>query len=83
MSKINADEYKSFESIKQTSADGAEFWYARERAGILQYTELRNFHKAIERAMLACKNSGYVVSQCFVGVNKTSKMPLTKAYMAA
>ncbi len=75
MSKINADEYISFESIKQANEDGTEFWYARELAKVLQYKEWRNFNKVIERAMLACKNSGYEVSQCFVEVNKTSKMP--------
>jgi DNA-damage-inducible protein D len=44
-------------------------------ATVLQYKEWRNFHKVIDRAMLACKNSGYEVSICFVEVNKTSKMP--------
>ncbi len=75
MSKIDADEYKSFESIKRISADGAEFWYARELAEVLQYVQWRNFSKVIERAMLACKNSGFDISQCFAEVSKTSKMP--------
>ena len=75
MSKLNAEEYKSFEDIKQTDEDGSEFWYARELADTLQYTEWRNFQKVIDRAMLACKNSGYDIDVCFVEVNKTSKMP--------
>ena len=75
MSKLNAEEYKSFENIKQTDESGSEFWYARELADVLGYKEWRNFHKVIDRAMLACKNSGYEIDVCFVEVNKTSKMP--------
>ena len=74
MSEISADEYKSFESIKQISEDGIELWHARELAKVLQYKEWRNFHKVIERAMLASKNSGYEVSDHFVEVNKMVKI---------
>jgi DNA-damage-inducible protein D len=74
MSKINADEYDSFESIKQATADGSEFWRARELSKVLQYTEWRNFNKVINRAMLSCKNSGYEVSDHFVEVNKMVKI---------
>jgi len=70
MSTLNAEEYKSFEGIKQTDEDGSEFWYARDLAAVLQYKEWRNFNKVIDRAMLACKNSSYAISDHFVEVNK-------------
>jgi len=45
MPNINAKEYSSFESIKHISEDGSEFWYARELAAVLEYTQWRNFAK--------------------------------------
>ncbi|ACL22098.1 DNA damage-inducible protein D [Desulfitobacterium hafniense] len=70
MSDLNAEEYKSFESIKHIRESGSEFWYARELAKVLDYTEWRNFQKVIDRAILACRNSGFAVSDHFVEVNK-------------
>jgi len=37
---------------------------------VLEYSEWRNFAKVIDKAILACKNSGYEVSNHFVDVNK-------------
>ena len=70
MAKLDVVEYQTFESIKQTDENGIEFWYARELATVLEYAEWRNFAKVIDRAMLACKNSGFVVPDQFVEVNK-------------
>jgi len=70
MSNLNAEEYKSFEGIKHVRENGTEFWYARELAKVLDYTEWRNFQKVVDRAILACKNSGFAVSDHFVEVNK-------------
>lgn len=75
MPNLNAKEYASFESIKHIAENGSEFWYARELAPVLEYTQWRNFAKVIDKAMLACKNSGYDVDRCFAEVSKTSKMP--------
>ena len=61
MSNLNAEEYKSFESIKHIRESGSEFWYARDFAKVLDYTEWRSFQKIIDRAILACKNSGFAV----------------------
>ena len=77
VSTLKAKEYKSFEAIKHVSEDSDEFWYARELAPVLEYVEWRNFTKVLERAKLACKNSGYSVADHFVEVNKTIKMPKT------
>lgn len=70
MSDLIAKEYKSFEETKRVSDDGVEFWYARELGIVLEYVQWRNFAKVLERAMLACKNSGYEVSDHFAEVSK-------------
>ena len=75
MPNLNAKEYISFESIKHIAENGSEFWLARELAPVLEYTQWRNFAKVIDKAILACKNSGYDTDQCFAEVSKTSKMP--------
>ena len=70
MADLNAKEYARFEDIKHTTKDGCEFWYARELSQTLEYTEWRNFSKVIDKAMLACKNSGFSFADHFVEVNK-------------
>jgi len=77
MSNLKAIEYKSFEAIKHLSEDGGEYWYARELATVLEYVQWRNFQKVLERAILACKNSGYGISDHFAEVSKTIEMPKT------
>jgi DNA-damage-inducible protein D len=75
MSILLAPEYKTFEEIKRISDDGNEFWYAREFSETLEYVQWRNFVKVLERAMLACTNSGYAVLDHFAEVSKTIEMP--------
>ena len=70
MSNLIAKEYQGFEQIKHTDEAGNEYWFARELAPVLEYTEWRNFSKVIDRAMLACLNSGFNVADQFVEVNK-------------
>jgi DNA-damage-inducible protein D len=70
MSDLKAIEYKSFEAIKHISDDGYEYWTARELAIVLEYVQWRNFQKVLERAILACKNSGYTIIDHFAEVSK-------------
>jgi len=70
MNDINKYSDQTFESIKHVAENGEEFWYARELQTVLEYKEWRNFYKVIESAMLACKNSGHIVKDHFVDVNK-------------
>jgi len=77
MAKLDAREYESFEAIKQTDANGIEFWFARDLQRVLNYAKWENFSQVIERAMLACKNSGIAVADHFPDVRKTIKMPKT------
>ena len=77
MAKLEAAEYKTFEKTKQTDENGFEFWFARDLQGVLNYSKWENFSKVIDRAMLACKNSGLNISDHFPDLRKTIKMPKT------
>ena len=70
MSNLIAKEYQWFEQIKQVDANGVEYWFARDLAPVLEYTKWENFKKVIDRAMLACHNSGINVSDQFPEVRK-------------
>jgi DNA-damage-inducible protein D len=76
MGDLQAREYKSFEDIKHCDESGAEYWFARELASVLGYVEWRNFSKVIDRAMLACQNSGFEVTDQFPEVRKLVEMPV-------
>ncbi|GHT71481.1 DNA damage-inducible protein D [Bacteroidia bacterium] len=75
MSKLQAKEYQTFEQIKRVDENENEFWYARELAPVLEYVQWRNFQKVIDRAMLACKNSGFNIADHFPDVRKMVEMP--------
>ena len=75
MSNLKAKEYQGFEQIKRMDENGNEYWFARELAPGLEYTEWRNFSKVIDRAMLACQNNGFNVSYQFPKVRKLIKIP--------
>ena len=64
-----------FESIKHINEYGNEFWYARELQKALEYTQWRRFEEVINRAKVACENSGNIVSEHFADVGKSSPMP--------
>lgn len=59
-----------FENIKHLLEDGTEYWNARELQTVLGYSQWRNFKEAIERAKLACKNSGFEPEDHFADVSK-------------
>ena len=61
---------QTFESIKHINTDGQEYWLGRELQKTLEYTEWRNFAKALEKAKVSCESSGNLVADHFVGVNK-------------
>ncbi|MCR5702471.1 MAG: DNA damage-inducible protein D [Lachnospiraceae bacterium] len=79
--EIKGKEYTKFEEIKHIRDDGSEYWYARELAITLNYTEWRNFNNVINRAMIACDNSGHIVSDDFVEVNKIVEAGVTRKPM--
>lgn len=75
LSNLQAKEYKNFEGIKRVREDGTEYWYARQLSEVLQYKKWENFAKVLNRAKLACQNSGMDVDEHFPEVRKTIKMP--------
>lgn len=70
MSNLQAEEYKNFEKIKKIREDGTEYWNARELSEVLQYKKWENFSKVIDRAKLACDNSGLIIQDHFPEVRK-------------
>ena len=70
LSNLKAEEYKNFEQIKKIRKDGTEYWNARELSEVLQYKKWENFSKVIDRAKLACKNSGRNIEDDFPEVRK-------------
>ena len=70
MADLQIKEYKAFEDIKHRRESGEEYWLARELADVLEYVQWRNFQTVIDRAMLACKNSGFDVFDQFAEVGK-------------
>mgnify|MGYP001581624835 FL=1 len=67
--KLIASLNKSFEESVH-NINGVEFWYARDLQKLLEYEDWRNFIKVIEKAKIACKNSGQNVEDHFVDTNK-------------
>ena len=62
-----------FESKRHLDDYGNEYWYARELSKALEYSDWRNFLKVLNKAKVACKNSGLNVDEQLVEVNKLSK----------
>ena len=65
-----------FENIKHINEFDEEYWFARELQKVLEYAEWRNFTKVIEKAKVACENSGNDVNSHFVEVNKMADLGL-------
>lgn len=60
----------SFEKIRRFDNNGDEYWLARELAPILEYHKWQNFALVIERAALACEQSGRAIDDHFTDISK-------------
>jgi DNA-damage-inducible protein D len=69
-------EITPFEAIRQTDPEGSDFWSSRDFAKVLGYANYRHFLAVIEKAKIACENSGQVVSDHMVGIGKGAKRPV-------
>jgi DNA-damage-inducible protein D len=55
-----------FETIKKIDDNGKEYWSSRDLAKVLEYADYRKFLNVIDKAKIACENSGEVVHNHFV-----------------
>ena len=55
-----------FETIKRIDENGSEYWSSRDLAKTLEYSDYRNFQTVINKAKIACENSGQVINNHFV-----------------
>lgn len=70
MNDVERYSEKAFEEIKHVNEYDQEYWSARELGRALQYTEWRNFHQVLQKAMNSCESAGNQILDHFVGVNK-------------
>jgi len=59
-----------FEDIKHIDEHGNEYWEARELQVVLEYAQWRRFNEVINRALIACDNSGMDIKNHFAEVGK-------------
>ena len=78
-----------FEQIKKINPEtGDEFWSSRDFAAVLGYADYRNFEDVIEKAKLACKNSGHNLEDHFgevtdmIVLGKGAKRPVKTILMS-
>lgn len=65
-------EYKDiiFESIKHIDEEGNEYWLARELQIVLEYAQWRRFNEVVNRAIISCEQSKYIIDDHFAKVGK-------------
>jgi DNA-damage-inducible protein D len=59
-----------FEDASHVDDDGVEFWTARVLQTLLGYSDYRNFLHTVEKAKIACNNSGQKPEDHFVDVTE-------------
>ena len=62
--------HATFESIRRLDEEGREYWSARELAPVLEYQDWRNFLLVVDKARVACEQSGRAVNDHFGDVTK-------------
>ncbi|MDP1634232.1 MAG: DNA damage-inducible protein D [Gallionellaceae bacterium] len=63
--RITKQQHATFESARQVDDRGNEYWGARDLQPLLEYVGWDKFKRVIEKAMEACRQSGYAVDDHF------------------
>ena len=63
-----------FEEIKKINEYNSEFWSSRDLAKVLNYSSYKKFLNVIEKAKIACKNSGEVIHNHFAQADEMVKI---------
>lgn len=63
--RIVDQHHETFEGARQFDAEGNEYWGARDLQPLLEYVGWDKFKRVIEKAMEACRQSGYEVDDHF------------------
>lgn len=62
--------HATFEGIRQRDESDEEFWSARDLAPLLEYQDWRNFMQVVDKARIACQQSGRPVEDHFGDATK-------------
>lgn len=67
---IARQHHATFEGIRQVDGEDNEFWSARDLAPLLEYQDWRNFLQVVDKARIACEQSGKPVDDHFGDTTK-------------
>ncbi len=77
-----------FEQIKRINDVGADVWSSRDFSEIIGYSDYRNFETVLEKAKLACSNSGHKIGDHFgdvtdmIEIGKGAQRPIQTVLMS-
>ncbi|MHB1632433.1 MAG: DNA damage-inducible protein D [Acidithiobacillus sp.] len=86
--RIAKQHHATFEEVRQFDEDGNEFWSARDIAPLLEYQDWRNFMQVVDKARLACEQSGRPVADHFgdvtkmVGIGSGAQRPVPDVHLS-
>ena len=65
--------FSDFDSIKQISSSGIEYWSARDVRDLLKYTAWRSFENTLKQAMRTCRFAKQEVEHHFVMIQRRAE----------